>query len=278
MKSNAYRALRISMTAAAMLLVFARIGSAAETYKVRSGDTVYSIAQRHGVSVTALQSANGLAASALKPGRTLKIPANKRTPSAPVVYGVAKHDGLNVESNGKPIASVAKGVKFTVIAREGSKYSVKMADGKTGWVRADSVALTDTRKPTAISDTWGLKRTGMVQMALAFRGSRYVRGGESPRGFDCSGFVKYIYAKNGIKLPHDSRALFQCGSYVSKDNLQEGDILFFVNTYRRGISHVGMYIGDGKFIHAATSRLGVRVDYLDSAYYRNHYFAAKRVK
>lgn len=275
---DAYRTLRISLAAAIMLLLFAEIGFSAQTYKVRGGDTVTSIAQKYGVSVTALRSANGLTSSTLKHGRTLKIPSNQRTSSEPVVYGIAKTDGVNVESNGRPIASVAKGARFTILAREGSRFSVKMPDGKTGWVAANQVSMDDTRKPTAMSDTWALKRSGVVQMALAFRGSRYVRGGESPRGFDCSGFVKYVYAKNGVKLPHDSRALFQCGKYVSKSDLQSGDIVFFVNTYRRGISHVGMYVGEGKFVHAARTGLGVRVDYLDSAYYRSHYYAAKRVK
>ncbi len=275
---DAYRTLRISLAAAIMLLLFAEIGFSAQTYKVRGGDTVTSIAQKYGVSATALRSANGLTSSTLNHGRTLKIPSNQRTSSEPVVYGIAKSDGVNVESNGRPIASVAKGVRFTIIAREGSRFSVKMSDGKTGWVAADQVSMDDTRKPTPMSDTWAGKRQGIVQMALAFRGSRYVHGGEAPGGFDCSGFVKYLYAKYGVKLPHQSSALFQCGTYVSKDNLKDGDILFFVNTYRRGISHVGMYIGGGQFIHAARTGLGVRVDALDSAYYRSHYFAAKRVK
>jgi cell wall-associated NlpC family hydrolase len=276
---NAYRTLRISLAAAAMLLLFAEIGFTAQTYKVCKGDTLYSIATRHGVSVTALKQVNKLSSTGIKPGLTLTIPTNQRTAAAsePVVYGISTRDELNVETDGKVIASVAKGTKFTVIAREGSRYSVKLSDGKTGWVSASAVNLVETRKPTPISDTWGIKK-GIVQMALAYRGHRYVRGGESPGGFDCSGFVKYIYAKHGVKLPHDSRALFQCGELVNKADLQEGDILFFVNTYRRGISHVGMYIGEGKFIHAATSRLGVRVDALDSPYYKSRYFAAKRVK
>ncbi len=275
---NAYRTLRISLAAAAVLLLFAEIGFTGQTYTVRRGDSLTSIAQRYGVSLTALKRANGLSTLVLNPGHKLTIPSNDRASSAPVIYGIADKNELNVEIGGRVAASLAKGSRFTVLAREGSKYSVKLDDGRTGWVTANDVTLDDTRKPTPMSDMWALRKMSMVQTALAFRGARYVSGGSGPYGFDCSGFVKYIYSKYGIKLPHDSRALFQCGTYVAKDALAPGDILFFVNTYRRGISHVGMYIGDGKFIHASTHRTGVKVSDLSESYYQAHYFAAKRVR
>ena len=274
---NAYRALRISLAAAAMLLLFADFGFSAQTHKVRAGDSLTNIAQRYGVSTTALKRANGLSTVAAKTGRTLTIPSNNRTASAPVIYGIAGKDELNVEIGGRVATSLAKGSRFTVLAREGAKYNVKLNDGRTGWVSADSVTLDDTRKPTPMSDTWGIKK-GIVQMALMYRGARYVTGGVGRGGFDCSGFVKYLYSKYGIKLPHNSRALYQCGTSVSKSNLAAGDLVFFVNTYRRGISHVGMYIGDGKFIHASTHRTGVKVSNLNEAYYQNHYYAARRVR
>lgn len=277
MSRNAYHALRISLAAAAVLLLFAETGFAARTYAVRSGDTLYSIASKHGVSVAALKSANHLNSTALKTGQTLTIPSKEVTPPAdPVVYGISQENDLIVQSDDGVVASLAKDARFTVLAREGDKYNVKLETGKTGWVRADAVTLEDTRKPLPLSDTWGI-RHGLVQTALAYRGSRYVRGGTSPRGFDCSGFVKFLYAKLGVKLPHDTRALYKVGKSVAKADLQPGDILFFVNTYRRGLSHVGMYIGEGKFIHASTRRTGVRVDYLNADYYKRHYIGAKRI-
>lgn len=259
-----------------MLLLFAEVGFAAQTYSVRAGDSLNTIAQKFGVSVTSLRRANGLTSSTVNPGRTLTVPSNQRSSSEPEVYGVSTRD-LDVELPGRAAASLAKGDHFTVLAREGSRYNVKLQDGRTGWVKADAVTLDDTRKPTPISDTWGIRR-GIAQMALAYRGAPYVSGGTGEYGFDCSGFVKFLYAKQGIKLPHESRAMFNCGTPVSRDNLQAGDILFFVNTYRRGISHVGLYIGDNKFIHASTHRSGVKVSDLDEAYYRGHYFGAKRIQ
>ncbi|MCX6376583.1 MAG: NlpC/P60 family protein [Armatimonadetes bacterium] len=277
MARNASRALRISLAAAAVLLLFAETGFAARTYAVRGGDTLYSIAGKYGVSVAALKSANHLSSTALKTGRTLTVPSKQVTPPAdPVVYGISTENDLLVESAEGVVASLAKDARFTVLAREGDRFNVKLETGRTGWVRADAVTLEDTRKPLPLSDTWGIKH-GLVQTALAYRGARYVRGGTSARGFDCSGFVKFLYARMGIKLPHDTRALYKFGRPVAKADLAPGDILFFVNTYRRGLSHVGLYVGEGKFIHASTHRTGVRVDYLNADYYRRHYIGAKRI-
>jgi len=116
----------------------------------------------------------------------------------------------------------------------------------------------------------------LVRTAYAFRGARYRTGGVSAGGFDCSGFVKYLYAKQGVDLPHSSRAQYNYGKHVAKTDLKPGDLLFFSGTYRHGISHVGIYIGDGKFIHASTHSTGVRVDELNSAYYRRRYTGARR--
>ena len=260
-----------------MLLLFAETSFAARTYAVRAGDTIYTVAKKFGVSVADLKSANKLTSTTLKKGRSLVIPSKPLAPSAdPVVYGISKQDGLMVKSDDGFVASLAKDARFVVLAREGDRFSVKLADGKTGWVDADSVTLDDRRTPTPISDTYGIKQ-GLIARALSFRGARYVHGGSSPSGFDCSGFVKYLYSKMGIKLPHDTRALYKFGRPVPKADLQAGDILFFVNTYRRGLSHVGLYVGDGKFIHASTRRTGVKVSNLNEAYYQNHYLGAKRI-
>jgi len=261
----------------AALLLFAEVACAARTYSVRSGDTVYTIAKKFGVSVASLRGANKLTSVSLKTGRSLVIPSKAPAPAAdPVVYGIANENELLVRSGDGLVASLGKGSKFVVLAREGDRFNVRLDGGKTGWVSAENVTLKDTRKPTPMSDTYGMKGR-LVQTALAYRGSRYRRGGTSASGFDCSGFVKFLYAKMGIKLPHDTRALYKHGTAVAKSDLRPGDILFFVNTYRRGLSHVGLYIGEGKFIHASTRRTGVRTDYLNADYYRRHYIGAKRI-
>lgn len=117
----------------------------------------------------------------------------------------------------------------------------------------------------------------LIREALRNRGARYVWGGASRGGFDCSGFMCYIFARQrGMKLPHSASAQARLGSSVSSDSLQAGDLVFF-STYRPGISHVGMYLGDGKFIHAANSRRDVRIDTLIGGYYASRLKAARRI-
>ena len=279
MKTNAHHTLRISLAAVIVLLLFAERGFAAQTYVVRRGETLHIIAKKFGTTVAELQTTNHLNPRVyIRAGRTLIIPSQTPTPPAdPITYGCLVGDRLEVKSGENTIATLSKGEKFVVLAREGDLFNIKLSDGRTGYVRADAITLEETRKPLPISDKWAIKRE-IVRTACAYRGARYRRGGVSSRsGFDCSGFVKFLYATKSIKLPHSSRALFKCGTPVAKSDLQAGDMVFFAGTRRRGISHVGLYIGEGKFIHASTRRRGVRVDYLDAAYYRHRYVGARRI-
>ncbi len=117
-----------------------------------------------------------------------------------------------------------------------------------------------------------------VLAAYMFRGTRYVMGGTSRSGFDCSGFVRYILGHaDGVSLPRTAVDQFYHGTPVAVADLQPGDLVFFKNTYKRGISHVGIYAGGGKFIHAANPHRGVQMDSLDSPYYRAHFAGARRV-
>lgn len=118
----------------------------------------------------------------------------------------------------------------------------------------------------------------MAQKALEYNGYPYVWGGASPStGFDCSGLVYYIAKCFGYSIPHGSTSQYAYGTYVEKADLLPGDFVFFENTYTEGISHVGIYIGDGKFIHASGSETGVKINSLTEAYYINHYYGARRI-
>jgi cell wall-associated NlpC family hydrolase len=117
---------------------------------------------------------------------------------------------------------------------------------------------------------------GVASFATQFVGRPYVWGAEGPRAFDCSGFVKYVYAQYGVSLDHYTGSQFNSGSAVSRAGLSPGDLVFF-NTYG-SISHVGIYIGGGKFVHAASSKIGVTISYLSEGYYAERYAGARRVK
>lgn len=109
-------------------------------------------------------------------------------------------------------------------------------------------------------------------------GTRYSYGGTTTKGFDCSGFTSYVFDKMGIDLPRRSADQATVGTKVAKADLQPGDLVFFDTSGKNngGISHVGIYVGDGKIAHASTSN-GVTYDKLDSSYYKSRFVTARRV-
>ena len=272
---NAYRTLRISLAALILLLSFADLSSAAQTYMVRKGDTLHRISIRFGTTVSALQRVNNLSSYTIPVGSKLTIPSDNSEPRI-VANGRVLSDELKVTSDGETIAELQNNTVFGIIGRDGDRLHVRLSDGRTGWVNAASVRMEEVKRLVQAADSYS-DRQNMVRTALSYRGARYRRGGDSSSGFDCSGFVKHVFATMGIKLPHNSSSQYNYGTSVSKNQLKEGDVVFFAGTYRRGISHVGVYVGDGKFVHAATHKYGVRVDNLGADYYSRHYYGAKRI-
>ncbi len=107
-------------------------------------------------------------------------------------------------------------------------------------------------------------------------GKPYRYGGNTPSGFDCSGLVHYSYARAGIAVPRTTRSQLSAGIAVSARSLRAGDLVFFDQEGKK-FSHVGIYIGDGRFVHAPSSGKRVRIDRLDKRYWRQHFVAARRI-
>lgn len=131
---------------------------------------------------------------------------------------------------------------------------------------------------SALTPAVALADESIVERALSFLGIRYRFGSESEeRGFDCAGFVRRAFAGAGVRLPRTAALQFREGCVVKRDELQPGDMVFFSRTYKRGISHVGIYIGQGRFVHAASSRRKVVVDHIDAPYYASRFAGGRRM-
>jgi cell wall-associated NlpC family hydrolase len=137
----------------------------------------------------------------------------------------------------------------------------------TGSIAVGAAAATPEGTTVAPPNVHG----GVVGIAMGYQGVPYVWGGASPRGFDCSGFVMYVFAKIGVSLPHSSYAQFGMGTPVSIGQLQAGDLVFF-----SGASHVGIYIGGGQFIHAPHTGDVVKISSL-SGYYSSAFAGGRRI-
>lgn len=144
-----------------------------------------------------------------------------------------------------------------------------------GWTNGTPVSV-NTFKNSANYIGAPQQSPAVVETAKQYLGVPYLWGGSSPAGFDCSGFTKYVFAQHGVMLNRTTDTQYQNGSYVSRSGLQPGDLVFFQNTYRPGISHVGIYIGNNQFIHSSSSK-GVVITSLDNTYWSIRYYGARRI-
>jgi cell wall-associated NlpC family hydrolase len=141
---------------------------------------------------------------------------------------------------------------------------------------SSAAACASRAEPPATAPETRGSSEGLVATALGFRGVPYRNGGSDPAGFDCSGFVQYVFAQAGKALPRETREQFRVGRDVRRSEVQPGDLVFF-ETVSRGPSHVGVAIGGDEFVHAPTSRGVVRVERLTSSYWSTRLLGVRRV-
>jgi len=176
---------------------------------------------------------------------------------------------------------------MTVIGINNGWYKVKH-DGKTGYVRSDLMDIISGHRSSASSSTPSYSRAPqqnptlgqqIVDFALGYVGYKYVYGGASPStGFDCSGFVTYVLKNYNISVSRTASGQYKDnGVHIAKDDLSPGDLVFFSSNGGRGVTHVGIYIGDDEFVHASRPGVGVVISRLDSAYYTRCWYGAKRI-
>ena len=216
-----------------------RLSGETDSYVVQKGDCLSSISKKVGLSIEEIKKMNDLHTSALKIGQVLLLPKDEN----------------RFDEEAEELGD-----------REGMPGS-SQAESEKG----ESVASTTIGR-------WNNpeERNLLVRVVKTFLGVPYKLGGSTLKGIDCSAFVKKIYEIFSIQLPRTTREQFSIGKKVEKEQLEQGDLVFFK---RRGNSaHVGIYIGDNQFVHASSYNREVKIDYLDAPYYNKRFLRGVRVK
>ncbi|UPT77467.1 NlpC/P60 family protein [Sulfurovum sp. XGS-02] len=225
-------------------------------YVTKKGDTLSSIALKHHTSVTKIRKANALRKSQiLKIGKVLDIPQNKKTHRV----ASAKKPG----SNKKLTASISK---LDTISLEKEKRE----EPKT-------FSFTDLFKSKKDKDADKCQR--ITSLAKTKLGKKYVWGASGYKNtYDCSSFTKFVYRNFGIDIPRTSIRQSKFGKFVKRSELQKGDLVFFDTSKKRKgyVNHVGIYLGDNKFIHASSAKKKVVITSLNKRFYSNRYKGARR--
>ncbi len=166
-------------------------------------------------------------------------------------------------------------------ARCGKTYTETVSALGHDWKAATTSAPKTCRRCGAesgsplASNPDGVTAEDIIATAMEYLGVPYVWGGTTPSGFDCSGFVQYVFNLHGITLPRTSKEQYCVGTAVSRSELEPGDLVFF-ETGSNGVSHLGIYIGDDQFINATQSR-GIAISYLSNSYWDSRYYGARRI-
>lgn len=179
------------------------------------------------------------------------------------------------------VAQISRGEEAYIIGFNCGWYKVQY-NGQTGYIRSDLLALGEApvyNSKNSVGEAPVVLTVGeqIASYAKNFLGVPYVWGGTNPTGFDCSGYTKYVFGQMGYTLKRTAAEQLDNGTSVSKSELKIGDLVFFKNTYSTSAaaSHVGIYIGNNQFIHAAEG--GVKITDLDAFYYASRYVGARRV-
>jgi cell wall-associated NlpC family hydrolase len=210
-----------------------------DSYVVQRGDSLSSISTKVGLPIEEIKKINSLHTSALKIGQILLL-AKRESQLDERAEGLGDEEEISGFSQG-----------------EGEKAECVTSTPLGKWSNPEERSL-------------------LVRVVKTFLGAPYKLGGSTLKGIDCSAFVRKIYEVFNIQLPRTTREQFSIGKKVEKNQLEEGDLVFFRE--RGNPAHVGIYVGDNQFVHASSYSREVRIDYLDTPYYSRRFLRGIRVK
>ncbi|WP_129596836.1 C40 family peptidase [Anaerophilus nitritogenes] len=175
------------------------------------------------------------------------------------------------------LESLSVGTIVEVKSVEKDWYAVQTEDRQVGWVHSKYVG--EIKNEHVVSrGSKNAQVDNLLKTAMGLRGTPYSYGSNGPNSFDCSGFTSYVYRQIGVPINRDSRSQSIQGTKVSKDELKKGDLVFFDTSDNGSINHVGIYIGNGNFIHSSSGKAGsVTISALNEAFYKNRYITARRI-
>jgi cell wall-associated NlpC family hydrolase len=232
------------------------IATATKSYKVKKSDSLYSIAKCNGTTIEDLKKANHISSNkSLKVGQILLLSTSSKDSHTKTIKLTQKHDKLEIrKASSNRVVLEPKPTKKSFLALFGEEDI--LSTGRTS-----------------------TKQKAIPQAAKKYLGKRYVLGATGPYNFDCSGFTSYVCKKNGVSLPRTSIDQSRVGKKVARSNLKAGDLIFFdTSRSRRGyVNHVGIYMGNNKFIHASSSKRKVIITTLDGSFYDSRFKGGRRV-
>jgi peptidoglycan DL-endopeptidase LytE len=267
------------------------VDGGSKTYTVKSGDTLIRIANSHSISLADLKKWNQISSHLIYPGQKLTVAASNPTQ---VKEPIRKEENTTTavkeknENTTTPPVTNSDNVVYSVnpgdtLYKISKEFSISVQDIKQ-WngLKSDVIhigqKLEVAKQQTSNSQdreqvTVGLDANKITSEAFANLGAPYKWGGSSSSGFDCSGYIYHVFNKAGSDIKRQSsEGYFNRSYYVDKPGL--GDLVFFENTYKKGISHVGIYIGDQQFIHAGDN--GVEISSLNNPYWKSKFDSFKR--
>ncbi len=281
---------------------------ATEVYQVAPGDTLWSLARRFGTTPDRLASMNGISPDGiLSIGQRLKIPAPSGQPALPAEDEAADVAGPSqaaiLKRAAPPSPRLAAAVSAYRVQAGDTLWSISRRSGTTpdrlaamngisrdtilnigrelkvparaGGVSTAMPGAAPRARLAALPSRGERWASGLVALSTRQMGVRYRWGGTTPSGFDCSGFLYYVFGQMGVTLPRTTYAMYDAVTPVPRDELQTGDIVFF-QTISPGPSHAGVYLGNGRFIHSSSGTGHVTITTMDDDYYAPRYLGARR--